>query len=239
MSSYPTKKTTELLASTNSTTGSDQTKMRLPPLKLPANLTFGPFPITASQAFHISPSSLSYALVNLRPLLPGHSLICPVRRVPRLSQLSDSETTDLFQTVRRVSAMLERVFKADALNVAIQDGVEAGQSVNHVHVHVIPRRKGDIEHGDEIYERMDGREGNLGSAWEEYALLQARRKQKEADGQREIQGGPDADAKRLNRSEEEMRKEAEWLRWEMERQLDLEDMKSGKGATVDRGGEIP
>lgn len=190
-------------------------------MKLPTNLTFGPFPITSSQAFHVSPTRLTYALVNLRPLLPGHTLVCPVRRVPRLSQLSDGETADLFLTVKHVSSMLERVYKADALNVAVQDGAEAGQSVNHVHVHIIPRRKGDCEEGkgDEIYERMDGREGNLGKVWEEYQELQMSREQKEkmleAGSKREF--GPDED-KRVNRTEEEMRAEANMLREEMEGQ---------------------
>lgn len=236
-------------APTESNTNTPQlpipTDMKLPPFKLPPDLRFGPFPITTSQAFHVSPSSLSYALVNLRPLLPGHTLICPVRRVPRLSQLNDAETSDLFLTVKRVSAMLERVYKADALNVAVQDGVDAGQSVNHVHVHLIPRRKGDLEHGDQVYERMDGQEGNLGTVWEEYEVLQGRRRAREEmmeRGEREIEGGPDGDAKRVNRTEEEMRKEAEWLRWEMGRQRELEEMRTQSnryGEERTPGGEIP
>lgn len=193
----------------------------MPSLKLPPNLTFGPFPVTATQVFHVSPTKLTFALVNLRPLLPGHSLVCPVRRTARLSDLSDPETTDLFLTVKRVSRMLERVYHADALNVAVQDGAEAGQSVNHVHVHIIPRKKGDVGEGkgDEIYERMDGQEGNIGRVWEEYAEIQKqrlRREEAQKAGKGEIQGGPDADLKRVNRSEDEMRKEAEWLRTEME-----------------------
>lgn len=190
------------------------------PLKLPQNLTFGPFLISASQAFHISPTRLTYALVNLRPLLPGHTLIIPVRRVPRLSQLTDTETTDLFLTVKRVSRTLERVYAASALNVAVQDGVEAGQSVNHVHVHIIPRRKGDVEEGkgDEIYERMDGEEeGNLGAVWREFEALQRRRHEIATNSEKKIKGGPDAEGKRKDRSAEEMGKEAEWLRREMEK----------------------
>ena len=138
--------------------------------------------------------------------------------------------------------MLERVYKADALNVAVQDGVEAGQSVNHVHVHLIPRRKGDIEHGDQVYERMDGREGNVGSVWEEYEVLQRRRREREEMGEREIGGGPDGDAKRVNRTGEEMKREAEWLRWEMEREAEFEEMRrQSEGAKEERtpGGEIP
>lgn len=190
-------------------------------LQLPPNLTFGPFPINSSQAFHISPTRLTYALVNLRPLMPGHTLVCPVRRVPRLSELSDNETADLFLTVKRISCMLEKVYQADALNVAIQDGAEAGQSVNHVHVHIIPRRKGDCEEGkgDEIYERMDGSEGNLGRLWEEYYALQKLRQQKEGmtenGGRKEFEQD---NSKRINRTEEEMRIEASMLREEMEKQ---------------------
>jgi bis(5'-adenosyl)-triphosphatase len=97
------------------------------------SLKFGPFPV-ANQVFHLSPSQLSFALVNLKPLLPGHVLVCPTRCVPRLSQLTDEETTDLFLSVKRVSRTMERLYNASSLNVAVQDGVDAGQSMPHVQV---------------------------------------------------------------------------------------------------------
>ncbi|OAP60483.1 hypothetical protein AYL99_05485 [Fonsecaea erecta] len=185
----------------------------MPPLQLPPNLKFGPFSVT-SQVFHISPARLSYGLVNLKPLLPGHILICPVRSVPRLAQLTSAETADLFNTVRLVSRTLERVFRASSFNVAVQDGVDAGQSVPHVHVHVIPRQKGDYDHkggGDRIYDAMDGEEGDLGAAFLEMRRLRA----EGLTSGREALGGPDST--REPRSQEEMRKEAEWLRKEMEK----------------------
>lgn len=188
----------------------------MPPLALPPNLKFGPFAI-ANQVFHLSPSRLSYGLVNLKPLLPGHILICPVRSVPRLSQLSGAETADLFNTVRVVSRTLERVYSATALNVAVQDGVDAGQSVPHVHVHVIPRKGRDMDDrggGDAIYELMDGEEGDLGREfWEMLQRRRRRRDGKNGEG-REFASGPDSDRKA--RSEEEMKSEAEWLRGEIE-----------------------
>ncbi|KIW32280.1 uncharacterized protein PV07_03839 [Cladophialophora immunda] len=185
----------------------------MPPLQLPPNLKFGPFSV-ASQVFHLSPSRLSYGLVNLKPLLPGHILICPVRGVPRLSQLSGAETADLFNTVRIVSVTLQRVYHASAFNVAVQDGVDAGQSVPHVHVHVIPRQRGDYDDkggGDRIYDAMDGEEGDLGKAF----LEMRRRRGERSESGREALGGPDST--REPRSEEEMRKEAEWLREEIEK----------------------
>lgn len=185
----------------------------MPPLPLPPNLKFGPFSVS-SQVFHLSTSRLSYGLVNLKPLLPGHVLVCPVRCVPRLSQLSAAETADLFNTVQTVSRTLERVYAASALNVAVQDGVEAGQSVPHVHVHIIPRHKGDYDHrggGDQIYDAMDGEEGDVGRAFLE---MQRQRRQR-VDHRREFSGGPDSDRK--PRSEDEMKREAEDLRLEMEK----------------------
>lgn len=185
----------------------------MPPLQLPPNLRFGPFAVT-SQVFHISPSHLSFGVVNLKPLLPGHILICPIRSVPRLSQLSGTETADLFNTVKTVSRTLQRVYHATSFNVAVQDGVDAGQSVPHVHVHVIPRQKGDYDDkggGDRIYDAMDGEEGDVGKAF----LEMQRVRDKRSKGQNGFVGGPDSDRKA--RSEEEMKKEAEWLRLEVEK----------------------
>ncbi|KAF7168947.1 hypothetical protein CNMCM5623_001841 [Aspergillus felis] len=71
-----------------------------------AQIYFGPFLVT-SQVFHLTP--LSFALVNLKPILPGHVLVSPRRRVPRVADLTAAETTDLFLTVQRVGKMVERV----------------------------------------------------------------------------------------------------------------------------------
>ena len=110
-----------------------------------------------------------------------------------------------------MSKTISRVHKANALNVAVQDGVEAGQSVPHVHVHVIPRKGGDMEEkggGDAIYGLMDGEEGNLGKA---FVAMQRQRESRKV--QKDFVAGPDADRK--PRSEEEMAKEATWLADEM------------------------
>lgn len=177
-----------------------------------SNLKFGPFAVT-NQVFHLSSSRLSYALVNLKPLLPGHVLVCPTRCVPRLSQMTAEETADLFLVVRKVSRMIERTYQASSLNVAIQDGVDAGQSVPHVHVHIIPRTAHDLDHQggpDSIYNMMDGEPGNVGKA---FLAIQHAREQRQAH--REFSAGPDADRKA--RSEEEMQEEAERLKLEMEK----------------------
>jgi bis(5'-adenosyl)-triphosphatase len=101
---------------------------------------FGSFLLNPSQIFF--ESSLSLAIVNLKPIVPGHVLVLPKRVIPRLSQLTNDEHSDLFHSVRIVSSALEPYYSADAFNIAVQDGKEAGQSVYHVHVHILPRKTG-------------------------------------------------------------------------------------------------
>ncbi|XP_071676112.1 bifunctional bis(5'-adenosyl)-triphosphatase/adenylylsulfatase FHIT isoform X1 [Lolium perenne] len=89
---------------------------------------FGPYTIDAKEVFHAT--ALSYAMVNLRPVLP-------------------------------VGVRLEQYHQASSLTFTIQDGPQSGQTVPHVHIHVIPRKKGDFQNNDEIYDAIDVREKEL------------------------------------------------------------------------------
>ncbi|KAJ5113774.1 hypothetical protein N7456_002308 [Penicillium angulare] len=170
-------------------------------------------PPNKNQVFYKTP--LSFALVNLKPILPGHVLISPLRVVPRLSDLTPSETSDLFLTVRRVGRMVERVYGAASLNIAIQDGVHAGQSVPHVHAHILPRKAKDLDHRggtDAVYDMLNGKEGDIGRA-----LLRDSGGATEETRRKRSEGFPvPDDEERKPRGEEEMVVEAEMLRGEME-----------------------
>ncbi|KAK7387317.1 hypothetical protein VNO78_28035 [Psophocarpus tetragonolobus] len=111
--------------------------------------TFGPYKIHHTEVFYST--HLSYAMVNLRPLLP----------VKRFADLSSDETSDLWLTAQKVGRQLESYHKASSLTFAIQDGPQAGQTVPHVHIHLIPRKSGDFEKNDEIYDAMDEKEKQL------------------------------------------------------------------------------
>ena len=104
------------------------------------NLKFGPYLLQYSHIFF--ESSHSIALVNLKPIVPGHVLIIPKRVEKRLFSLTTEEYFDLFETVRIVSPVIEQHYGSESLNVAIQDGEAAGQSVPHCHVHILPRKYG-------------------------------------------------------------------------------------------------
>eukprot|EP00931_Biecheleriopsis_adriatica_P110030 TRINITY_DN84319_c0_g1_i1.p1 TRINITY_DN84319_c0_g1~~TRINITY_DN84319_c0_g1_i1.p1 ORF type:complete len:381 (+),score=56.31 TRINITY_DN84319_c0_g1_i1:10-1152(+) len=99
---------------------------------------FAKIKIAGSNIFFVSKSGLSVAFVNLKPLLPGHVLVTPRRVVPRMQELTKEEFDDLFRSVRLVQAMVEAQHGAKASRLGIQDGPDAGQSVPHVHVHILP-----------------------------------------------------------------------------------------------------
>ena len=114
---------------------------------------FGPWPIEQSEVF--AESKYCFAFVNLKPILPGHVLVSSKRVVPRFTSLEPEEVADLWILAQKVGEKLERFHRATSLTLTIQDGPEAGQTVPHVHIHVLPRKGGDFENNDEIYDAID------------------------------------------------------------------------------------
>uniref|UniRef100_A0A668UD76 Bis(5'-adenosyl)-triphosphatase n=1 Tax=Oreochromis aureus TaxID=47969 RepID=A0A668UD76_OREAU len=95
-------------------------------------------------------------------------LVCPLRPVERFRDLRPDELADLFSTTQRVANLVEKHFSATSITIAIQDGPEAGQTVKHVHVHVLPRKAGDFQHNDSIYDELqnhDQEDKDIPSKW--------------------------------------------------------------------------
>ncbi|XP_065406704.1 bis(5'-adenosyl)-triphosphatase isoform X2 [Chrysemys picta bellii] len=78
-------------------------------------------------------TELSFALVNRKPVVPGHVLVCPLRPVERFRDLRPEEVADLFQTTQMVGNVVEKHFCGSSLTISIQDGPEAGQTVKLEH----------------------------------------------------------------------------------------------------------
>lgn len=102
-----------------------------------------------------------YAFTNLRCVVEGHVLVCTHRCVPRLKDLTISEQNDLFTTVCIVQQMLETFYQTESATVTVQDGIYAGQTVPHVHFHVMPRRPDDFKHNDQIYEKIENKSNDI------------------------------------------------------------------------------
>jgi len=120
---------------------------------------FGPHTVKSSSAFYRT--GLSVAFVNRKPVVPGHVLICPVRVVEHLNDLTAAETSDLFLAVQSVAEAVKKHYQVSSLTIAVQDGPDAGQTVKHVHVHVLPRKPGDFPDNDDVYKHLEHHDKNV------------------------------------------------------------------------------
>ena len=101
------------------------------------------------------------ALYNIAPVLPGHSLIIPNKHYTSLSELSDNELGDMIIFARKITTVLKAVFNCNGFDWTIQDGISAGQTISHLHLHIIPRKPLDIAEGDEWYSKIPGNENQM------------------------------------------------------------------------------
>ncbi len=81
------------------------------------------------------------AFLDHRPLLPGHVLVIPKTHYPTLGDLPEAEVGPYFRVVQRLAIAAEEAMHAEGSFVATN--IRISQSVPHLHVHVVPRRKGD------------------------------------------------------------------------------------------------
>ena len=83
------------------------------------------------------------AFLDIHPSAPGHTLIIPRAHAARIEDLSAEDAAALFATLHRLAKPIREAVGAEAATVGINDGPGSGQEIPHVHIHVIPRRRGD------------------------------------------------------------------------------------------------
>jgi len=83
------------------------------------------------------------AVMDICPVNAGHVLVIPLQHARDLAELESGTGGVLFETARRVAAAIRRGLKPDGINLLLADGEAAGQEVFHVHLHVLPRFRGD------------------------------------------------------------------------------------------------
>jgi diadenosine tetraphosphate (Ap4A) HIT family hydrolase len=90
-------------------------------------------------------NELAVAFFDAFPLSPGHTLVVPRRHESDFFKLSETEEFALWRAVRAVHDRLDARYAPPGYNLGVNVGRAAGQTVGHVHVHVIPRYAGDVE----------------------------------------------------------------------------------------------
>lgn len=88
-------------------------------------------------------NALAYCARDSYPVSPGHSLIIPFRHCPDFFDLSPEEMAACMELLQSMRKDLDAEFRPDGYNVGVNVGRAGGQSVRHVHVHLIPRYAGD------------------------------------------------------------------------------------------------
>lgn len=83
------------------------------------------------------------AFLDISPVCKGHTLVIPKKEVQHIWDLDDSSATELLKGVRDVSDLLVSNLEADGINVFSSSGEAAGQTVMHLHFHLLPRYKDD------------------------------------------------------------------------------------------------
>ena len=102
-----------------------------------------PFCDIVQREEHRWASTHAVSFPDAYPLSPGHSLVVPRRHVTSVFDLDQAERADLWELVHQVRQALREDLTPDAFNVGVNDGAAAGQTVEHAHVHVVPRWLGD------------------------------------------------------------------------------------------------
>ena len=91
----------------------------------------------------IAKSNLAFSFLTHMPIVPGHSLICPIRPVASCEDLTQDEWKAILELKHQVCIALKQALDAEGFNFAWNEGENAGQTVPHFHLHVVPRKPGD------------------------------------------------------------------------------------------------
>jgi len=83
------------------------------------------------------------AFLDINPLADGHVVIVPRKHVALVEEMTADDAASLFRTVVRLVGPVRKALAADATTIGVNDGEASGQTIPHVHVHIVPRWKGD------------------------------------------------------------------------------------------------
>lgn len=90
-------------------------------------------------------NELALGIFDEFPVNEGHVLIITKRHVETFFDITKEEQDAMFELARKIKIYLDKQYKPDGYNIGFNCGAVAGQSIMHVHMHLIPRYKGDVE----------------------------------------------------------------------------------------------
>lgn len=91
----------------------------------------------------VAANELALAVRDGYPVSAGHTLLIPRRHIASFFELTKNERDAMFELLTREKTVLDEEFSPEGYNIGINDGAAAGQTVMHLHMHLIPRYVGD------------------------------------------------------------------------------------------------
>jgi bis(5'-adenosyl)-triphosphatase len=95
------------------------------------------------------------AVYNIAPILPGHTMIVPRRHVETIFDLNDQELAGFFRFAKEITQLLMQIFGSEGFDWSLQESEAAGQSIDHLHLHIIPRKTGDLRQPGDWYAMLE------------------------------------------------------------------------------------
>lgn len=83
------------------------------------------------------------AILDVNPAARGHVIILPKNHAAHIYELPDEDASKIMIVAKKIATAIEKAYHCDGVNILQNNGEAAGQTVFHLHVHVIPRFKGD------------------------------------------------------------------------------------------------
>ncbi len=92
----------------------------------------------------VAENKFAFAIPSNMPIVPGHLVVCPKRPVVTINELTNEEVIAILELISKLKLALNKAFSAKGFNFAWNEGKIAGQSLDHLHVHMLPRKEGDV-----------------------------------------------------------------------------------------------
>ena len=90
-------------------------------------------------------NNLAFAIYDNFPVNEGHALIIPKRHFSSFFEANEEEILAMYELIHKVKLEIDEKYKPTGYNIGVNIGEDGGQTIMHLHVHVIPRYKGDID----------------------------------------------------------------------------------------------
>ena len=114
-------------------------------------------------SFKVYEDAETLAFLDIRPVNSGHTLVVPKNHSVNIFDVPEKDWTAVTTVVHRLARGIEKAVAADGININMNNREHAGQIVDHVHVHIIPRFKGD---GFRLWPQMPYKEGEAAKVQE-------------------------------------------------------------------------